>query len=88
MVYFENIEYLDLVYDKHMHLKRAKINGELVTNCNISGTPTVKAYCSVPDQPDDWSFHRSTIACRKSLMKEKVMEFTPPNGITSVLGYS
>lgn len=88
VVYFENIEYLDASYDKHMHLKRAKVMGELITNCNIAGTPSVKAYFSIPDTPDDLSFHRSTIGCRRSLINEKVMEFTPPNGITSILGYS
>lgn len=87
-IYFENVEYLDAAYDKHMHLKRAEVRGELVANCNIAGPSSVKAYFSMPDVPDDMSFHRSTIASRKTLMREKVMEFTPPNGITNIMGYS
>lgn len=88
VLYFENVEYLDAAFDKHMHLKRAKVTGELVTNCNIAGNPAIKAYFSMQEPPEDINLHRSTIASRKTLMKEKVLEFTPPNGITTIMGYS
>ena len=71
-----------------MHLKRAKVTGELLTNCTIVGTPIVKAYLSMPEEPEDFSLHRSTFQCLKSLKKDKTMEFTPPNGINCIFGYT
>jgi hypothetical protein len=71
-----------------MQVKRAKVSGELYTNCGIDGTPVVKAYMAMSQEPDDISLHRSTIDCLKSLKAEKVMEFVPPNGTTAVLGYT
>lgn len=87
IIYFDNIEYLDAVFDKNMHLKRAKVTGELLTNCNIAGTPTLKAHLSMTEEPDDLSLHRSTMHCLKSIKNGKPIEFTPPNGINCVLGY-
>jgi hypothetical protein len=90
VVYFDNVEYLDAVFDKDMHLKRAKVTGELLTNCNISGTPALKAHVNMPEEPDDLSLHRCAMQCLQSLQslkKSKVMEFTPPNGVNTILGY-
>lgn len=87
IIYFDNIEYIDAVFDRNMHLKRAKVNGELLTNCNISGTPTLKAHVAMNEEPEDLSLHRCTLQCLRSLKKERTMEFTPPNGINTILGY-
>lgn len=86
-ILFNTTEHLDATFDKNMQLLRAKVTGELSVSCNLDGSPVVKAYFALPEEPDDVSFDRSTLKCEKTFFSNNFMEFVPPNGDTQVLSY-
>lgn len=86
-IFFNTTEHLDATYDKNMQLLRAKVTGELTVSCNLGGSPVVKTYFAVPEEPDDVSFDRCTLKCEQGFMANKNMEFVPPNGDTQIMSY-
>ena len=82
------IEYVDCVYDKHMNLKRSEITGEFLTNCDLEGYPTMTIFFNIPQEFEDYSLHKCALESDISLKREKLIEFVPPNGVATILGYT
>lgn len=67
---------------------RASISGELASFCQLGDFPIVRTFLSIPQELEDYSFHTCAIDSESSLLKEKILEFVPPNGKTIVFTYA
>lgn len=55
---------------------------------NLSGTPEVVLYMSIPNEFEDYSIHQCLYGKTFSLENEKVLNFIVPNGNFSLLSYT
>lgn len=70
-----------------MNLSRAQITGEFNTNCQLNDFPVVKVFLNIPQEFEDYSFHRCALDSELSLQREKLLEFVPPNGKATIMSY-
>ncbi|CEF62477.1 AP-3 complex subunit mu-2 [Strongyloides ratti] len=83
--YFDVIEEIDCIIDKHGSIVSAEILGHIEVCCKLSGMPDLSMTLMNPRILDDVSFH-PCIRFRK-WENEKVLSFIPPDGNFNLLSY-
>lgn len=85
LIYFKNQKFTNF---RHMNLSRAQITGEFNTNCLLSDYPKLQVFLNIPQEFEDYSFHTCALDSELSLQREKLLEFVPPNGKSTIMSYN
>jgi AP-3 complex subunit mu len=64
-----------------------EVNGEIKMNCKVSGMPEFNVYLQQPHPFNDFSVHECLYETIDSFDKEKILNFIPPTGQSSLLFY-
>uniref|UniRef100_A0A8R1DRW9 MHD domain-containing protein n=1 Tax=Caenorhabditis japonica TaxID=281687 RepID=A0A8R1DRW9_CAEJA len=83
--YFDVIEEIDVIVDKHGSTVFAEIQGYIDVCCKLSGMPDLTMTLINPRLLDDVSFH--PCVRYKRWENEKVLSFVPPDGNFRLLSY-
>lgn len=71
-VYFDVVEYLDIVIDKNGRALVEEINGEIKVDCNLSGTPELFVFLNQTNQFTDYTVHECLLNRLDTYERERV----------------